>query len=324
LNTDIRILPITARIGAEIDGVDLARPLSDRTVVQIRQALLAWKVLFFRGQSLGHREHVAFASRFGPLTYAQPYEASPDPLFPQVLTVRWHRAAGFDPLRQYSAVHLWHTDLTPAVNPPAAAILRAETVPAAGGDTHWNNLAAAYQALSPPLRSLVDGLRAEHRFNARGLTRNVQNAYFQRMAAGPLVSIHPAVRVHPETGERILFVNPAFTSHLIGVSARESDRLLELLFEHMQNPAWCVRFRWNRGDVAFWDNRATAHLAPLDLDGADIERVLYRTTIVGDLPVGVDGLTSQALEGEPFGSEPPEALRQFLVARPPEEGIRGR
>jgi alpha-ketoglutarate-dependent taurine dioxygenase len=176
-------------------------------------------------------------------------------------------------------------------------------VPEHGGDTTWTNLVAAYEGLSAPLRSLADGLKAEHRFNARRRFSDSENPYAKRVAANPQVSIHPVVRVHPETGERALFVSPGFTSHILDLSQSESERILELFFEQITKPAYTVRFRWNPGDIAFWDNRATAHLGPQDLDHLDLERVLYRTTIVGDVPVGVDGFRSQLVQGQPFGTD---------------------
>jgi alpha-ketoglutarate-dependent taurine dioxygenase len=157
-------------------------------------------------------------------------------------------------------------------------------------------------------RSLADGLKAEHRFNARLRVSNTSKLA-QRIAANPLVTIHPIVRVHPETGERALFVNPGFTSHILDVSPQESELLLELFFNQITKPAYTTRFRWNNGDIAFWDNRATAHLAPQDLDHVEVERVLYRTTITGDVPVGPDGFKSQSVEGEWFSSAVPTVLK---------------
>lgn len=301
--TEIEARPVAGLIGAEILGVNLSRPLTERAVSEIRQALLKWKVIFFRGQALGHAEHVALTGRFGEVTRAHPY-APAHAEFPQILEVKW-RPETPGAQRRYSAEQLWHTDMTAAINPPAAAILRAVRVPAHGGDTMWTNLVAAYEALSAPLRTLADGLTAEHRFNARGVARDANSAYHQRIAADPMVSNHPVVRVHPESGERALFVNPVFTSHIRELSPRESERLLDLFFEHIANPAFAVRFRWSPGDVAFWDNRATAHLAPQDLVRFDGERTLYRTTLTGDVPVGPSGFRSEPVQGRPFGGSPP-------------------
>ena len=169
--------------------------------------------------------------------------------------------------------------------------MRAVNVPSFGGDTQWTNLVAAYEGLSATLRALADTLRAEHRFNVR-LNFPSNSKIVQRIAANPLVSIHPVVRVHPETGERALYVNPGFTSHIIDVSRQESDLLLDYSSTRLPSQPYTTRFRWNNGDIAFWDNCATSHLAPQDLDHLEVERVLYRTTITGDVPVGPDGFRS--------------------------------
>jgi alpha-ketoglutarate-dependent sulfate ester dioxygenase len=305
----VKVKPIAGHIGAEIHGVDLKQPVSDEAVAVVRQALLKWKVVFFRNQNIGHAEQVAFTSRFGEVTYAHPLEDEPNQAHPEILAIdrrRYERKDG----RRYTYESRWHTDVTAVVNPPAASILRAVTVPEIGGDTTWTNLVAAYEGLSEPLRRLADELKAEHRFNARQRFKENDNPYVRRVAANPQVSIHPVVRVHPETGERALFVSPGFTSHLIGLAQRESDKLLELFFEQIARPAYTVRFRWNPGDIAFWDNRATAHLGPQDLDDYDVERVLYRTTIVGDVPVGVDGFRSQLIQGQPFGVDVSPVAKQ--------------
>lgn len=314
----IEVKPTSGFTGAEISGVDLSRPLSDEAVAEIRQALLQWKVVFFRNQNIDHAAQIAFTARFGEVTYAHPHEDEPIEGFSQILPVDRSRYERRNGLRRSSYESRWHTDVTAVVNPPAGSILRAVNVPSVGGDTTWTNLVAAYEGLSAPLRALADTLKAEHRFNAR-LSIPSNSKLAQRIAANPLVSIHPVVRVHPETGERALFVNPDFTSHIIDVSRQESDLLLELFFNQITKPAYTTRFRWNNGDIAFWDNRATAHLAPQDLDHIEVERVLYRTTITGDVPVGPDGFRSQVVEGEAFSSELPSILKknaQRLEAQP--------
>jgi alkyl sulfatase len=313
-STGVEVKPVAGRIGAEIRGVDLAQPLADAAVKEIRQALLRHKVVFFRDQKIGHAEQVAFASRFGEVTYAHPLEDNPIDGHPEILPIdrrRYERADG----RRYSYESRWHTDVTAVVNPPAGSILRAVTVPEIGGDTQWTNLVAAYEGLSAPIRHLADGLKAEHRFNARQHFRESDNPFTRRVAKNPQVSIHPVVRVHPETGERALFVSPGFTSHILDVSQNESEKLLEIFFDQISKPAYTVRFHWNPGDIAFWDNRATAHLAPQDLDHLDVERVLYRVTLTGDVPVGVDGFKSQIVEGKPFGTEQPAIVNKPAAVR---------
>src|SRR5262249_2032978 len=145
----------------------------------------------------------------------------------------------------------WHSDLTALVNPTSAAILRAEVVPDFGGDTTWSNLAAAYESLSPPLRVLADNLRAQHHFAAPITNRQGNDEYSNRVSKQPYATVHPVVRVHPETGERSLFVNPMFTSRIIDLSEVESRRLLDLFFEQIARPAFTVRFRWHPNSVAF-------------------------------------------------------------------------
>ncbi|WP_441247653.1 TauD/TfdA dioxygenase family protein [Kitasatospora sp. McL0602] len=306
----LTIRPVAGYIGADIDGVDLAAPLPADTVRQIREALHRYKVVFFRGQTLDHTTQIAFARQFGELTYAHPHDDTPPEDHPEIFTIDPRRfeeryGAGFlDEYRkrQYSYFDGWHTDVTAAVNPPAGSILRAETAPEIGGDTQWTNLVAAYEGLSAPLRAFVDTLRAEHRY---GGSRPVEAGtdYAKRVNDNLLVAVHPVVRVHPVTGERALFVNPGFTSHLVGLSASESRRLLDLLHAEITRPEYTVRFRWEAGHVAFWDNRATAHLAPRDLDHLDVERRLHRVTLIGDIPVGTDGQQSELIAGRPFTSE---------------------
>ena len=305
----IAVRPIAGAIGADIDGVDLSQSLDDATIADIRQALLRHRVVFFRDQVLDHAQHIAFAARFGELTYAHPFDEEPPEGYREIYTVDFDRQlqqAGVSAeerkafRRSYGQFGGWHSDVTPAVNPPFASILRADVVPAVGGDTTWTNLVAAYEGLSAPLRAFVDGLWAEHRYGVGygAASRGLQ----QRITANPLVAHHPVVRVHPETGERALLVNPGFTSHILGLSADESRRILNLLFEEIARPEYTVRFRWEPGSVAFWDNRTSAHEAPRDLPD-DEPRRLYRVTLVGDVPVGPDGRESQLIEGVPFGTQ---------------------
>ena len=149
------------------------------------------------------------------------------------------------------------------------------------------------------MRAFVDTLRGIHRFAPPpGVDETPE--YRALMQKRILASEHPIVRVHPESGERALFVSPSFLKSIVGVSPRESQVLLEFLWEHIVRPEFTVRFRWAPGSVAFWDNRATAHLAPRDIFDSDFDRQFYRVTLVGDVPVGVDGKPSKALEGEPI------------------------
>ncbi|MEX5711299.1 TauD/TfdA family dioxygenase [Parafrankia sp. FMc6] len=300
VQTLIDVRPLSGYTGAEIHGVDLREELDDATIAEIRSALLTWKVVFFRDQNLDHAQQVAFGRRFGKLTPAHPHETAPPEGFPEILPIDSRRYSEIIGKRKVTYDNGWHTDVTALVNPPAGSILRADVVPPYGGDTAWTNLVAAYQALPEPLRTLADGLRARHSFNLQIFDGG---EYGKRIASNPLIAIHPVVRVHPETGERALFVSPSFTARdneIIGLSARQSHRVLELFYEQIARPEFTVRFKWNPGDIAFWDNRATAHLGPSDLGHLDFDRVLYRVTLEGDVPVGVDGAESELVAGQPF------------------------
>jgi alpha-ketoglutarate-dependent sulfate ester dioxygenase len=307
--TGLTVRPVAGHIGADISGVDLAGPLSAETGTALTEALHRHKVLFFRGQELDHAAQIRFGRVFGELTYAHPHDDTPPEDHPEIFTIdpeRYKQRYGGDDYnqrrRKYSYVAGWHTDVTAAVNPPSASILRAEVVPEIGGDTTWTNLVAAYAGLSAPVRAFVDGLRAEHRYGASEAPKG-GSSYSRRVNDNLLVSIHPVVRVHPVTGERALFVNPGFTSHLVDVEPRESRAILDLLYAEITRHEYTVRFRWEPGSVAVWDNRATAHLAPGDLDHLDVRRTLHRVTVIGDRPVGPDGFTSEIVAGRPFTAD---------------------
>ena len=281
--------------GAEIAGVNLTRPLGKIALRAIRDALLQWKVIFFREQHLDHAQHVAFARQLGEPTVGHVLYGH-EQGFPEVYSIARRRERHTheepEPVRPWTG---WHTDLTTLVNPPMASILRGVSIPPYGGDTQFTNLAAAYDALSATMRDFVDGLRTIHGYGevtTDALTQTQRKSYS---------SEHPLVRVHPESGERVLFVSPAFLKSVIGLSARESQVLLEFLWEHSVRPEFTVRFRWRSGDVAIWDNRATAHLAPEDIFETEFDRQLYRVTLLGDIPVGVDGKPSVPIVGEPIG-----------------------
>ncbi|MEV8333899.1 TauD/TfdA dioxygenase family protein [Streptomyces niveus] len=311
----LSVKPLAGHIGARITGVDL-RTMDEETRAEVWAAVLAHKVVFFPGQGLGHADHVALGRRFGDLSRRPaPHSGAAPEGFPEILTVDSQERDpryGVDFEEHYRGRWLsytdgWHTDLTPALNPPAASILRAERVTSFGGDTQWTNLEAAYAHLSPDLRDLADSLRAEHAFFAgcQMLPHDTMDAEVLALAqAHPLVSEHPVVRVHPETGCRSLFVNPASTNRIMGFTPTQSSALLQLFFEQITRPEFTVRWRWSPGDVAFWDNRSTAHLGPGDAGVAGERRTLYRVTLLGDIPVGPDGRASTPIAGDPFYALP--------------------
>lgn len=304
--TAIQVRPVAGYIGADISGIDISQPLTSQEVAEIQSALHRYKVVFFRDQNLTHAQQVVFGSNFGELTYAHPHDEAPPEQHPEIFTVdmrRYEERYGKEfreeyRRRDYGYFTGWHTDVTAAVNPPAASLLRAETVPDVGGDTQWTNLVAAYEGLSRPLQQFLAPLRAEHRYGGADAQGN--GSYSKRVQDNLLIAIHPVVRVHPVTGERALFVNPGFTSHIVDLSARESHALLDLLYSEIARPEYTVRFRWEPGSLAFWDNRATAHLAPKDYEHLGLRRTLHRVTVIGDVPKGPDGRESELIAGRPF------------------------
>jgi alpha-ketoglutarate-dependent taurine dioxygenase len=296
LGIDVR--PISGHTGAEIHGVDLTRPLDAAAVAAIREALLRWKVVFFRGQFLDQAQHLAVARRFGEPTPAHPTLPAAFPDFPEILLLDNDGGKRGEPGHE-DAPNIesrWHTDVTFLPNPPMASILRGVVVPPYGGDTQWTNLVVAYERLSAPLRDLCDRLHAVHH-NALPIGRGeLSSSLRTQFMSRPIRAVHPVVRVHPETGERALFVNPNFTDYVVELSRKEGAHLLALLYEQIADPEFTCRFRWEPGSIAFWDNRATAHLVPTDVP-AGMHRSMQRITLAGDLPVGVDGVPSRSLEG---------------------------
>lgn len=290
----LEVHPMTGYTGAELGGVDLRSPLDPETLAAVRAALLRWRVVFFRDQHIGQAEHLAFASQFGEPTPAHPTLPAMFPDYPQILLLDNELIfGGADTSVEVESP--WHTDVTFLPNPPMASILRGVVVPEHGGDTQWTNLVVAYERLSDPIKVLIDGLHAVH-VNSLHIARGeVPLEIQEQFASRPIRAVHPMVRVHPETGERALFVNPGFTDHVVELSRRESRHLLDMLYEHLTNPDFTVRFRWAPGSLAFWDNRVTTHRVPTDIPPG-VHRSMQRITLAGDLAVGPDGSRSYPLE----------------------------
>ena len=294
------VAPTSGYIGAEISGVDLSGQLDAATVAEIRSALLTYKVIFFRDQQIGHAEQIAFARLFGKVTAAHPHEENPPEGFPEILPIDSRRYEAQLGRKRTSYDSSWHTDVTALVNPPSASILRAHILPPYGGDTAFANLVVAYENLPKGLQDFADTLDARHAFSARAAAGSQRDRKIRQTA---LVAWHPVVRVHPEPGERALFVSPGFTAgprELRGYTPSQSDAILRLLWAEATRTEYTTRFRWAPGSVAFWDNRATAHLAVPDAGHLGHDRVLYRVTLEGTAPEGVDGRTSELVSGEPF------------------------
>jgi alpha-ketoglutarate-dependent sulfate ester dioxygenase len=281
---------VGGRIGAVISGVRLGGDLDAATVSAIRAALLEHKVVFFREQAhLDADAHEAFGRLLGtPVAH------------PTVPSVDGRYALGIDNTHGGRA-NQWHTDVTFVPAYPAFSILRAEVIPPYGGDTLWASTAAAYAALPEPLRRLADGLRGIHTndFDYAAVRPDAPSAALEQhrkvFTAVTFRTEHPVVRVHPESGERALVLGN-FLQKFAGLTGRDSRALLGVLQAHVERPENTVRWRWQAGDVAIWDNRATQHYGVDDSD--DHERTLRRVTIDGDVPVGVDGRRSVLLAPE--------------------------
>ncbi|MGA0601005.1 TauD/TfdA dioxygenase family protein [Caulobacter sp. KR2-114] len=303
----IVIEPVTPVIGAEISGIDLTRPLDAETVDEIRAAIRDWRVVFFRDQQLSNDQLKAFGRHLGPLTPAHPISEGLDD-HPEI----WERAAdeyrerrrsdetravGRRPPRDYKG---WHIDITFVANPNRYSILYGTEIPAFGGDTLFANLVAAYEGLSPAIRTLADGLKAVHQTSAYDGGGGERRLRKDGRKPGPFASLHPLVRVHPETGERVLFFNAGTVSHFEGLKEREGAFLIDLLYTEITRPEYQARFRWRPNSLVVWDNAAVSHAGPIDYAHFDLPRVVRRITVAGDLPQGVDGFRSQPLEGELF------------------------
>jgi alpha-ketoglutarate-dependent taurine dioxygenase len=298
----LHVRRLAGNIGAELGGADAAADLSDETVGQVRAALLRHKVVFLRDQHLDYDSQVAFAQRLGSLTLGHPTLASPpgQPFLEEIDSAKGGRA------------NHWHTDVTFVDRPPAFTLLHAVVIPPVGGDTIWANTVTAYESLPPELRDLADRLRIVHT-NAHDYAATVgrvdRDGPGGEESSADLIAAerrqefvsriyeteHPAVRVHPETGERSLVLG-GFARSVAGFAPQAGRDLIRILQEYVTRPEQTVRWQWRAGDLAIWDNRATQHYAIFDY-GTEHRRG-ERVTVAGPVPVGVDGRPSVALAGE--------------------------
>jgi taurine dioxygenase len=275
--TALSVRQSTSVIGAEVRRVDLSSPLSEEAVAALRRLLLAHKVLFFRDQTMTEEDQVRFARSFGEIDI--PLFRTTSSGSPEILVLDQLAPKG-------EGADSWHADNTYMAAPPMASILMALRLPKVGGDTCFASMQAAYEALSPAVQRLLDDLHAEHSLAIMAeRTRHVGNASLREEVAKWPPVVHPVVRVHPETGVKMLNVNANWTSHIVELNRPESDALLQFLYRHLQSPEFQVRFRWAKGSVAMWDNRAVQHYAVPDYDE---RRVMRRVTVAGDRPFGPD------------------------------------
>jgi len=254
-----QIRRLTAALGAEVTGVTLAQA-DAADIAEVKRLLNEHRVLFFPDQHMQVEDHIAFGRNFGPLEgHPNLSERTPEE-HPELFRLAASEGGIADE---------WHTDLTFLPQPALMSILNMKQCPDVGGDTMWCNLFAAYEGLSPPLQDLCDGLSALHDAHPHDRA--------DRM------TIHPLVRIDPESGRKALYVNEHFTRRIVEMSAPESDNLLAFLTKWVQQPAFTVRYHWQAGTIGMWDNRFTQHYVVNDFVG---ERVIERVTVMGDRPEG--------------------------------------
>jgi taurine dioxygenase len=270
----IGVTPATPNIGAEIEGIDLSRPLGNRQVDELHDALAAHQVLFFRDQALDYDSAKAVGRHFGDL-HIHPNTPGPDG-HPEILPIH------ADENSKRIAGERWHSDVSCDPEPPLGSILYLHTVPPVGGDTLFASQYAAYEALSPRLKTYLEGLTAFHDGGPSYRATNAKIGVPENGRVYPSAN-HPVVRTHPVTGRKALYVNRGFTQRINGLPDDEARALLAFLIEHSVKPDFQVRFRWRANSVAFWDNRAVQHLAVWDYFPQ--VRSGFRVTIKGARPV---------------------------------------
>lgn len=275
------VAPLAPTIGAEVSGIDLSRPLTEAVRAELHRALLEWKVLFFRDQHITRAQQATFARHWGGLeqhpfaTRTASFAAAQDDDAPDVVRLAKDATAK-------GRENVWHADTTWREEPSMGAVLRAVEVPPLGGDTLFADMAAAYDGLDDATKARIEGLVAVHDWvTTFGRAMSAEERDELRPHFPPVE--HPVVRRHPETGRATLFVNVAFTQHIVGLAPAESTELLDLLYHQAGYPEYQCRFRWTPGAVAFWDNRAAQHYAASDYFPQ--RRVMERVSILGDRPV---------------------------------------
>jgi taurine dioxygenase len=267
----MNVKPLSPHVGAEIGDIDLRQPLAPAAVGELKDALGRHGVIFFHDQPIDLEQHRRFAAYFGELHIhvgGEGTASKPDEKYPEVRKQHFHR----DSKRVSGEV--WHTDQSCATVPPMASILHQTIVPPdGGGDTLFASMYAAYDALSPRMKTFLSGLTATHD-GAKLFDKGTSTAY--------PVSSHPVIAVHPWTGRKLIYVNRGQTTHIDGLPPDESDAILEFLFQHVESPEWQMRFHWRKDSIAFWDNRCTQHRAIWDY--WPHERLGYRIQIKGTQP----------------------------------------
>tara|TARA_B110000008_G_scaffold122433_1_gene124879 strand:+ start:110 stop:955 length:846 start_codon:yes stop_codon:yes gene_type:complete len=269
------VKPFSPNLGAEVYGVDLSSPLTESQFNEIRAAFLDYQVLFFKGQSeIAPGQHIEFGKRFGKLHV---HPAAPTMMGqPEIFEIHATKDS------KIANGEFWHSDVSCDEEPPLGTMLQIHIVPTCGGDTMFSNMYLAYEALSEPIKQIINGLTAlhssEHIYKGRYADRGKDDTEITCPEAN-----HPVVRTHPDTGKKALYVNRTFTKRINELSKFESDCVLAMLFEHAEQIDYQIRFRWSINDMAFWDNRCCMHRAIWDYWPE--ERKGRRVTIAGERPL---------------------------------------
>lgn len=268
-NNKLVIKPMTKKIGAEISNIDLTQEISPEIRAELRAAIAQYQVIFFREQAISHEQHKAIGRIFGELI-----------IHPGAPGIDGHEdivAIHADKDSKYIAGDNWHSDLSCNEEPPMGSVLYLHTLPDVGGDTLFSSMYAAYDALSPGMQTYLSGLVAEHDAN------HVYHAIYGDYSKTYPCNVHPVVRTHPVTGKKAIYVNASYTTRIMGLPKTESDGILAMLYDHVKDPNFQVRFSWQPNSIALWDNRCTQHFAVWDYFPQT--RSGYRVTIGGDKPV---------------------------------------
>lgn len=280
---EMTIARASRALGATVSGIDLSQDFSDAEIAALRDAFNTHGLLLFRGQDVSPEDHVRFSRRFGELEHHVLNDALLDGL-PEIYILSNLKKDG-KRVGRAGAGHYWHSDLSYMEAPSLGSLLRAIEVPEVGGDTMFANLAAAYDALSAPMKSFLAGLEAEHHFakvQSRVMSLGLNKPLTPEQLAQTPPVVHPLVRAHPETGRKSLFLSPGFTTGIVGMTPEESAALLDFLAGHAAEPRFVYRHQWQPNDVVFWDNRTLMHYAIDDYDYERDRRHMHRTTIRGE------------------------------------------
>ena len=274
--------------GTEITGLDLTQPVGENLFRELHDAWLgADGVLVLRDQDITPEQHIDFSRRFGTLQRGNPESMLGRyylPGHPEIYRVSNKKIDGVAQGREDAGTY-WHSDGSWMKEPSKASLLHALEIPPAGGDTMFADMTRAYDALSPRMKSFLDGLHAVHDRSAAAATsyaREFSGGTHQAELAES-TALHPIVRTHPDSGRKALFVNRGFTSHIPDLSPTESDAVLQFLFAHTTTPDMVYRHSWRLHDIVVWDNRCTMHFAVADYKAFG-DRYMHRTTVEGDRP----------------------------------------